>query len=197
MIRPLLAACGLALLGGCIKPVAPPPATVQTVAVFPVFNQTGDDLLIAGGSILEKYVFDTERFTVSDVLAAEARALLDQRGYRIVSPEAVAAATAGRRPESPFQAATLAKDNALPGMVLFIDLRRWVVASPLSIIVSLRVDLVDPASGRVVWNVDRTARPISTQGTIDVANAYYVAARSVMDEVLASFVPAAGPPTTS
>ncbi|MEO8602647.1 MAG: hypothetical protein ABI629_08730 [bacterium] len=177
------------LLGGCVKPVPPPPATVRTVAVFPAVNQTGDELLIAGGSLLEKYVFDTERFTVPDVLAATARTLLDERGYRIVSPEAVAAALAGRRPASAYQAAAMAKEKGLPGMVLFIDLRRWVVASPTSIIVSLRVDLIDPASGQIVWDVDREARPVSTQGTIDIANAYNVAARSVMAEVLASFVP--------
>jgi hypothetical protein len=80
--------------------------------------------------------------------------------------------------------------------VMFIDLRRWVVASPTSIIVSLRVDLIDPSTGKVVWNVDREARPVSTQGTIDVANAYYVAARSVMAEVLASFVPPNGDTAT-
>ncbi len=176
---------------GCAVQAPPPPATVRTVAVFPPLNQTGEELLIAGGSILEKYVFHTERFTVGDVLAAEARSLLAQRGYDVVAPEAVEAAVGAQTPDSRYAAAMLAKDKGLSGAVLYIDLRRWVVSSPDAIIVSLRVDLVDVGSGRVLWSVDRPSRPVPTQGTIDVANAYYVAARRVMDEALESFTPPA------
>ena len=190
--RRLLCAVAALTLAGCAKLTPPPPETVHTIAVFPAVNQTGDPLLIAGGSILEKYVFDTERFTVTDDLAAQARTLLEERGYVLVSPEAVAAATLGRSPASAYQAAALAEEKHLPGMVLFIDLRRWVVASPDSIIVSLRVDLIDPKTRTVVWNVDRQARPVSTQGTIDVPNAYNVAARRVMTDILESFRPPPG-----
>ena len=180
------------VLAGCATAVPPPPASIRTVAVFPPLNETGEELLIAGGSILEKYVFHTERFTVTDVLAAEARSLLAQRGYDVVSPEAVEKAVGAQPPDSRYAAAMLAKERALGGAVMFIDLRRWVYSSPDAIIVSLRVDVVESGTGRVLWSVDRPSRPVSTQGTIDVANAYYVAARRVMSEALESFTPPAG-----
>ena len=175
------------LLGGCAAKVPPPPASVRTVAVFPVLNQTGDPLLIGGGSVLEKYVFHSERFGVCDVLAAEARTLLAERGYGVVSPEAVAAAVGDQPPDSRYAAAMVAKDKKWPGAVMYIELLRWAYGSPDAIIVSLRVDLVDADSGRLLWSNDREARPVQTQGTIDITQAYFVAARTVMRDALAPF----------
>ena len=179
------------VLAGCAAAAPPPPASIRVVAVFPPLNETGDELLIAGGSILEKYVFHTERFTVTDVLAAEARSQLAQRGYDVVSPAAVEKAVGAQPPDSRYAAAMLAKERGFGGGVMFIDLRRWVYSSPDAIIVSLRVDVVESGTGRVLWSADRPSRPVSTQGTIDIANAYYVAARRVMSEALESFTPPA------
>jgi hypothetical protein len=105
----------------------------------------------------------------------------------VVSPEAVAAAVGDRPPDSRYAAAMVARDRGWGGAVLYIELRRWAYGSPDAIIVSLRVDLVDAASGRQLWSSDRPSRPVATPGTIDIAQAYDVAARAVMAEALAPF----------
>ena len=183
---------GMALLGlaACVKPSPPPPKSVHTIAVFPAANRTGDELLIAGGTVLEKYVFHTTRVTVPDVLAAEARTLLEQQGYTVVSPELVEAASDGKAPASAKQAATLAAQHDLAGDVLYIDLRQWepnLTYGPSAIIVSLNIELVDPATGRTIWSADHPSRPVQTPATINFADAYWVAARSVIRQMLEPF----------
>ena len=153
MRRALLVGAAMALCFGCVKPPPPPPASVHTIAVFPARNRTADELLISGGTILEKYVFHTARLTVPDVLAAEARTVLERAGYTLVSPELVEGATDGQAPASAADAAAVAVKHALPGEVLYIDLRQWtpdLTYGPSSIIVSLRIDLLDSATGRVL-----------------------------------------------
>jgi len=179
-----------ALCVGCVKPAPPPPSSVHTIAVFPAHNRTDDELLITGGTILEKYVFHTARVTVPDVLAAEARTVLERAGYTLVSPEAVEDAIDGQPPASAADAAAAAAEHKLPGEVLYIDLRQWtpdLTYGPSSIIVSLRIDLLDPASGRVLWTADHPPRPVQTPGTINFADAYWVAARSVIRQMLEPF----------
>lgn len=190
MHRALLACLAIVTFAGCVKPVPPPPPSVHTIAVFPPYNHTADDLLITGGSILEKYVFHTERITVPDVLAAEARTVLERAGYTLVSPEQIEAATNGRAPLSGKEAAATAAAHELPGDVLFIDLRQWtpdLTYGPSAIIVSMHIELLDSASGKTLWSADRPQRPIQTPGTINFADAYWVAARSVIREMLAPF----------
>jgi len=191
MMRPALLAGALsALCCGCLKPPPPPPPSVHTVAVFPARNRTGDDLLISGGTILEKYVFHTARLTVPEVLAAEARTVLEKAGYTLVSPELVETASGGQAPASAAAAAAAAVTHDLAGDVLYIDLRQWtpdLTYGPSAIIVSLHIDLIDPASGRVLWSADHPARPVRTPGTINFADAYWVAARSVIRQMLEPF----------
>ena len=190
MRRPLLVGVGLLGLAACVKPPPPPPPSVRTIAVFPASNQTGDDLLISGGSVLEKYVFHTARVTVPDVLAAEARTLLEREGYTVVSPELIETATGGRAPASGTEAAALAAQHDLEGDVLYITLRQWepdLTYGPSSIIVSLRIDLIDPSTGRTIWTADHPSRPVQTPGTINFADAYWVAARSVIRQLLQPF----------
>jgi hypothetical protein len=185
----LLVAAAL-LMTGCVKTPPLPPPSVHTIAVFPPYNRTGDDLLISGGSVLEKYVFHTERVTVPEVMAAEARTLLEGAGYTLISPELIDAATAGRTPLSAREAAAMAAAHGVAGDVLFIDLRQWtpnLTDGPSAILVSMRIDLVDPGTGRTVWSADRPLRPLQTPGTINFADAYWVAARSVIREMLAPF----------
>jgi hypothetical protein len=189
--RRVLAACmALSVVSGCVKPPPPPPKSVHTIAVFPPHNQTRDDLLISGGSVLEKYVFHTARVTVPDVLAAEARTVLERHGYMLVSPELVEAATSGRNPASAKEAAELASQHGLAGDVLYIDLRQWepdLTYGPSSIIVSMRIDLLDTKTGRTLWSADHPPRPVQTPATINFADAYWVAARTVVRQMLEPF----------
>lgn len=192
MIRPASLAAGatLALLIGCVKPPPPPPQSVHTIAVFPAHNQTGDELLISGGTIVEKYVFHTARVTVPDVLAAEARTVLETAGYTLVSPELVQAVTDGQAPASAADAASIAATHDLPGDILYIDLRQWtsdLTYGPSAIIVSMRIELVERTTGRLLWSADHPPRPVQTPGTINFADAYWVAARSVVRQMLAPF----------
>ena len=59
------------------SPTAPPlPATVQTIAVLPPNNRTGDPLLIESASFLHPYADRPGRVTVPDALATEVRGQL-------------------------------------------------------------------------------------------------------------------------
>ena len=185
-----LAIAAALLFAGCAKQPLPPPASVHTVAVFPPNNRTGDELLITGGTILEKYVFHTERLTVPDVLAAEARTVLEGAGYTLVAPELIDAAIAGHAPTSAAQAAALAAAHGLPGDVLYIDLRQWapeLTYGPDGVIVSMRMELVEGTTGRLLWSADHPARPVQTPATINFAHSYWVAARSVVRQMLEPF----------
>src|SRR6266403_5065809 len=92
----------LLLAGACSRQAAPPPPDmVRTVAVLAPANRTGDPLLVAGTSFLEKYALKTDRVTVPDVLASEARLQLARRGFTVVAADDVEKATGGRAPGSP------------------------------------------------------------------------------------------------
>jgi hypothetical protein len=173
----------------CARPPAPPPPlSSRTVAVLPPNNQTGDTLLVAGASILEKYALNTDRITVPDVLASEARLQLLRYGFDVLAPDAVDAATSGRIPTDAREAAAIAAGANLEGSVLYIDLRRWEVDVPFhpsSVIASLQLTLLDPASGRILWTADHPSRPVPTVGVVNLGDAYAIAARKVMEELLA------------
>ena len=179
-------------LAGCVRT---PPAALQpvrSIAVFPANNRTGDDLLIAGGSFFEKYVLPTERYTVADVLAAEARAELAQHGFEVLAPQLVDAALNGHIPASAEDAAVLADRNHIEAAVLYIEIRRWESSGGTearSIIASVTVMLIEPASGRVLWTGEHPLRPVQTPGIINLGNAYAVAAHTVMTELLAPLAP--------
>src|SRR5215467_9481452 len=107
-------------------PVIPPlPATIQTVAVLPPNNRTGDPLLVESASFWDPYADRPGRVTVADVLAADARAQLERRGFKVMAPEAVTAAIGNQAPGSPEEAATLVARAKLAGSALYIEIRRW------------------------------------------------------------------------
>ena len=173
----------------CVRSPAPaPPKTVQAVAVFPPDNLTGDELLVEGGSLLEKYVFHTQRVTVADVLAAEARRQLASRGVTIIPPDVVDAAAGEHPPLGAYGAAAAAARNHIDADVLFIEIRRWepdVPFQPRSIIVSLAATLVDPADQHTLWSADRPSRPIATPGAVTLGAADVIAAGKAIEELLA------------
>lgn len=193
-----VASCLAALLAwGCARVVStsPPPEMPRTVVVLPPNNRTGDPLLVAGATMLERYVTRGERVAVPDVLASEARIDLERRGLTVVPAEVVDEAT-GRVPTSVEDAAALAM-RAKPdaGAALYLEIRRWepdAATHPAFIIVGMTASLVEPASGRVIWSATRPSKPVATPGEISAGAAYVTAARAVMEEMLAPLGPAGG-----
>ncbi|HEX7407318.1 MAG TPA: hypothetical protein VF515_06655 [Candidatus Binatia bacterium] len=189
--RILLSWLLLLVVCGCAQPPAVTllPPTVRTVAVFPPNNRTGDPLLIAGASFYEKYVARTDRITVPDVLASEARRQLARRGFTVVSPELVDAMTGDHPPTSAQDAAAVAARNQLEAAVLYIDVRRWEVDVPVHptfVIASVEVALVDPTNGNVLWTMDHPSRPVATPGVVNLGDAYAIAARTLIQQMLAA-----------
>ena len=176
------------LLAGCASVAPPPPpASVHSVAVFPPTNRTGDGLLVAGASLLEKYAFSTDRVTVPDVLAAELRSALMHRGFSVVSPDVVHGATGGRTVMSPDAAAEIARQGHLEAPVLLVAIDRWepdADTHPAFVIVALEATLVDPATGAVLWSAHRRARPIATPATVALGTAYEIAAHKAAEELV-------------
>src|SRR5689334_23383817 len=156
------------LVGACARPVpAPPPGIPHTVAVLAPTNETGDPLLVAGASFLEKYALATDRVTVPDVLASEASLQLARRGFTVVSREDI-------------------RNGG--GLVLGLDVRRWepdAPTHPAFVLVGIAAKLVDPGTGRVVWSVERRTSPVATPGEVALGPAYVTAARKVVAELLA------------
>jgi len=92
-------------------------------------------------------------------------------------------------PSSPEMAAEIVQSAKLDATVLFMRVRRW--EFPYStmrtneVIVSLDVILVDPTTGRIVWQVRRPPKPVPLYGELIGGQADAVAADEVMKEVFA------------
>jgi hypothetical protein len=157
------------------------------VAVLPPGNRTGDVLLVAGGSLVEKYALGSARVTVLDLLQGEAHAVLRERGVSVVAPEAVAAAVVPGAAENAAEAvAALAKADIV-GAALRLDVWRWEPDSdthPAFVIVGVEATLVDIASRRTLWHWRRPPNPVPTAGAVTIGAAYEIAARAVVAEIL-------------
>ena len=123
------------------------------------------------------------------MLAAAASEQLAHYGYDVVDPSQVASATQGRLPSTPEMAAEIVRSAKLDANALLIRVRRWEFPYPSmrtsEILVSLDAMLVDPTSGRVVWQVHRPTKPVPLHGALVAGQADAVAAEEVMKEVLA------------
>jgi hypothetical protein len=181
----------LSLTAACAHPPAPPRlAPGQAIAVLPPNNRTGNPLFVSGASFLDRYVFHAEVVTVGDVLAGEARFQLAERGFRVIPGQAIAAATKGQTPESPAAAAEMASRGKLDALALYLEIRQWEPDGSIEttfVIVGLSLSLVDPATGNVVWRLDRRPAPVATPGEVTLESAYGTAARKVIAEVLQPF----------
>jgi hypothetical protein len=172
--------------------VSPPlPTAVRTIAVLPPNNQTGDPLVVGGTSLLEKYVFRSTPVTVAEVLAVEVRIQLEQRGITVLPRDKVEAALGNQIPSSPKEAARLASQGKLEGSVLYMEIVQWQPAledslHPWRMLVAVRAQLVDVASGRVVWAAHVPLRPVPTPGAVTRADADMIAAQRVARELFAS-----------
>ena len=173
------------------SPNAPPlPTTVQTIAVLPPNNRTGDPLLIESASFLHPYADRPGRVTVPDALATEVREQLTRRGVKVTDPEVVTAAIDKQTPQSPEEAADLAARSKLEGSALYIEIRRWEAemspVHPRYVMVALEARLLDTATGQTVWAVQRPLHPVPTPGVIVRWMAYTIAAHKVAEELFAS-----------
>jgi ABC-type uncharacterized transport system auxiliary subunit len=182
----------LVLGAGCVhRPAAPaPPHDVHVVTVLPPANRTGDGLLIAGTSLLERYAFRTERVTVPDALATETASFLRARGYRVEEPATVESALHGRAPETVEEAGHAVSAAGLEGFALYWEIRRWEADAdthPAFVIVGVSASLIDATNGRVVWSVRRPVRPVPTPGAVTLGAAYDIAVQSIVAELLASW----------
>ena len=183
IMRLIVLASALAGPAGCAPKVAPAPAPVRRIAVLPPCDATGAPLsprASAGPS-------DTPSQRLDDVLASEARNQLARHGFQVVDPRVVEIATGGRVPSSPEIAAEIVRSSRLDATALFLRVRRWELPYPTlrtnEIIVSLDAMLVDPATGEVVWEVRRPAKPVRLHGELMGGQAAAVAAEEVMKEV--------------
>jgi hypothetical protein len=178
----------------CARPLtSPPPPSVfsDNIAVLPPNNRTGDPLVFSSSWFGDPYG-SSANVTVPNLVAAEARLQLQQRGLAVLSPETVEAAIGTHPPGSPEEAADLATRGKLEGHVLYIEIKRWEpgdmsTVRPKEILVALEASLIEATSGRVVWTTHWQLRPVPTSGAINAWSADQIAAHAVVEQLLASW----------
>jgi hypothetical protein len=169
--------------------VTPLPQNVRRIAVLPPYqpgiadSRTGAD---SGLPVLQS-------MTVGDVLAQQARIRLAEKGFEVLNSSAVA--TKDRVATSPEMAAQILREANLDAVALYIEVRRW---EPMpdsrgmkagGVIVTLDVMMVDPKTGRVLWQVHRPSRPVPVYGVVLTGQANGIVAETVMREMFASLGP--------
>jgi hypothetical protein len=173
--------------------VTPPPNGVKRIAVLAANNQTGDHLFIEAPIVLPSIFGGRPRATVLDVLSQEARAQLADRGFRVASAEEVRAATDGKVPRDPRDAARIAAESGLEGAALYIEVSVWEPdehSRPSYVTAKLDLVLVDPSTGRSLWEAHWPARPVPAGNTGTVGLAYPSAARDLLAKMMANLTPA-------
>lgn len=191
---PLLIRIGLiaALFGAiaCASAVVTPlPQTVRRIAVLPPYQRAAAAEL---GSSADKDPVGLPNMTVGDVLAYQARLRLAEKGFEVLSPGTVKVATNDRAPTSPQMAAQILQEANVDAAGLYIEVQRW-EPTPNSrglkadgAIVALDVMMVDPKTGRILWQVNHPSRPVPVYGVVLTGQANVIVAETVMREVFAS-----------
>jgi hypothetical protein len=177
------------LLGvvACAPAVVPPlPQNVRRIAVLPPYQR---DAAAERGSSADKDPVGLPNMTVGDVLAYQARLRLAEKGFEVLSPGAVKVATKDRAPTSPPMAAQILREANLDAAGLYIEVRRW-EPTPNSrglkadgVIVALDVMMVDPKTGKILWQVNRPSRPVPVYGVVLTGQANVIVAETVMREI--------------
>jgi hypothetical protein len=172
----------------CTAPtvVTPLPQNVRRIAVLPPYQR---DAVAERGSSANKDTVSLPNMAVADVLAYQARLRLAEKGFEVLSPSAVKVATKDRGPTSPEMAAQILRETNLDAVALYIEVRRW-EPTPNSrglkadgVIVALDVMMVDPKTGRILWQVNRPSRPVPVYGVVLTGQANVIVAETVMREV--------------
>jgi hypothetical protein len=166
--------------------VAPLPQNVRRIAVLPPYQR---DAAAERGSSADKDPVGLPNMTVGDVLAYQARLRLAEKGFEVLSPGAVKVATKDRAPTSPQMAAQILREANLDAAGLYIEVRRW-EPTPNSrglkadgVIVALDVMMVDPKTGKILWQVNRPSRPVPVYGVVLTGQANVIVAETVMREI--------------
>jgi hypothetical protein len=131
--------------------------------------------------------------TVGEVLAEQARGLLAEKGYEVVDPSIVKAATRNRLPTSPQAVSQIAREGLLDATAMYIEIRLWepnyLGMKTDGVIVALEVMLIDPQTGAVLWHAWREPRPVPLYGVLITGQANMFVAEIVLREVLAPLGP--------
>jgi len=177
------------LVSGCTAhPISPPRlVSAQTIAVLPPNNQTDDPLVVAGDILWDLFANRSRRVTVTDVLAAEARAQLKQRGFTVVPATVVEEAIGDHTPNSLEEAAALTTQRKIKGSALYIEITRWepdTSLHPSRVLVSFEANLIDGTTGRILWTTHHPLRPVPTPGATTQGGAYQIAAHHVAAQLL-------------
>jgi hypothetical protein len=174
---------------GCTSTVVTSlPQSVRRIAVLPPYRLGAAD---TRPTVTESELLGLPSRTIEDLLAQQARAQLQAKGFDVVAPTELKLATKGRVPTSPQMAAQIIEEARLDATALYIEVRRW---EPMpdaralkadGIIVALDVAIVDPKTGKILWQVNRPSRPVPLYGIVLTGQANVFVAETVMREVFA------------
>ena len=174
---------------GCTSTVVTSlPQSVRRIAVLPPYRLGAAD---TRPTVTESELLGLPSRTIEDLLAQQARAQLQAKGFDVVAPTEVKLATKARVPTSPQMAGQIMEEANLDAAALYIEVRRW---EPMpdaralkadGIIVALDVAIVDPKTGKILWQVNRPSRPVPLYGIVLTGQANVFVAETVMREVFA------------
>ena len=174
---------------GCTSTVVTSlPQSVRRIAVLPPYRLGAADTRPAA---TESQLLGLPSRTIEDLLAQQARAQLQAKGFDVVAPTELKLSTIDRVPTSPQMAAQILRQANLDAAALYIEVRRW---EPMpdaralkadGIIVALDVAIVDPKTGKILWQVHRPSRPVPLYGIVLTGQANVFVAETVMREVFA------------
>ena len=174
---------------GCTSTVVTSlPQSVRRIAVLPPYRLGAADTRPAA---TESQLLGLPSRTIEDLLAQQARAQLQAKGFDVVAPTELKLSTIDRVPTSPQMAAQILRQANLDAAALYIEVRRW---EPMpdaralkadGIIVALDVAIVDPKTGTILWQVHRPSRPVPLYGIVLTGQANVFVAETVMREVFA------------
>jgi len=174
---------------GCTSTVVTSlPQSVRRIAVLPPYRLGAADTRPAA---TESQLLGLPSRTIEDLLAQQARAQLQAKGFDVVAPTELKLSTIDRVPTSPQMAAQILRQANLDAAALYIEVRRW---EPMpdaralkadGIIVALDVAIVDPKTGTILWQVHRPSRPVPIYGIVLTGQANVFVAETVMKEVFA------------
>jgi len=174
---------------GCTSTVVTSlPQSVRRIAVLPPYRLGAADTRPAA---TESQLLGLPSRTIEDLLAQQARAQLQAKGFDVVAPTELKLSTIDREPTSPQMAAQILRQANLDAAALYIEVRRW---EPMpdaralkadGIIVALDVAIVDPKTGTILWQVHRPSRPVPLYGIVLTGQANVFVAETVMREVFA------------
>src|SRR5262249_43493226 len=145
------------------------------IAVLPPNNRTDDPLVVARESFWDVLANQSRRVTVPEVLAAEIRAQLEQRGFTVVQTTVVEAVIGNHTPSNLEEATALTTQGKVEGNTLYIEITRWesdVSLHPSRVLVSLDANLIEGTTGGVIWTAHQPLHPVPTPGAATQWGAY-------------------------